>query len=205
MKLNTVSRLSLQGDFILSVFVFQRPSVTPASLHPDLPPQPNTVPLPPCSGSQIKSKWWIENYLEIFFPWWDDHPPRGIVNLENELCTAERRRSFWFRGHLPVTPDGCPVHYQGQPRGFHISLLWGGSQEADTQAESISVVTKLCRGKLWHLSECLPLGPNLFIPPQVDEQLLEFLPLSPYLISVYKYTLLFFSVYLQVTLERCHF
>ena len=35
-------------------------------------------------------------------------------------------------------------------------------------------------------------GPKLFSPPEVDEQLLEFLPLSQYLIIGYKYALLFF-------------
>jgi len=47
-------------------------------------------------------------------------------------------------------------------------------------------------------------GPKLFSPPEVDEQLLEFLPLSQYLISGYKYALLFFSVCFPLTVSPLH-
>ena len=47
-------------------------------------------------------------------------------------------------------------------------------------------------------------GPKLFSPPEVDEQLLEFLPLSQYLISGYKYALLFFSVCFLLTVSPLH-
>lgn len=145
--------------------------------------QPNTVPLPLHFRSQIKSKWWTENYVDTFFPWWHGEmfkssPSRYWIWRMN-YAQLKSRGKFLVQGtHLRVTPDGCPVHYEGQPREFHISLLLGGSQEGGTQAESISVVRRFFRGKLTHSSECLLWDRISSFPAQVDGQFLEFLPLS---------------------------
>ena len=47
-------------------------------------------------------------------------PPPVVLNLENELCAAQRLGSFWFRGHIYKS---LPMDAQFIVWG---SLGWGG-------------------------------------------------------------------------------
>lgn len=78
-----------------------------------------------------------------------------VLNLENELCIAEKGGSFWFRGHIYASlPADAQFIIRDSHGRVHISLLLG-SQEGGTRAESVCVVTRLLRGKRAQLGECV--------------------------------------------------
>lgn len=63
------------------------------------------------------------------------------MNLENELCTAEKQGSFWFRGHIDVSlPPDAQFIIRDSLGEFHISLLLGGSQEEALRQNLLVVV-----------------------------------------------------------------
>lgn len=77
-----------------------------------------------------------------------------VLKLENELCTAEKQGSFWFRGHIYTSlPTDAQFIIKDSHGRFHISLLLKGIQEGSTWAEFICVVTRLLRGNLAHFSD----------------------------------------------------
>ena len=91
--------------------------------------------------------------------------PLAVLNLENELCTAEKQGSFWFRGHIDTAlPTDAQFIIGDNHRRFHSSLLLGGSQEGGIQAESVCVVTRLFRGKLSTFTGMSAVRLNLSVP-----------------------------------------
>ena len=96
--------------------------------------------------------------------------PLAVLNLENELCTAEKQGSFWFRGHIDTAlPTDAQFIIGDNHRRFHSSLLLGGSQEGGIQAECVCGY-KAFQRKTQHIygNVCCATE-SVRPPPQVDD------------------------------------